>query len=260
MFISIVLAGERTEKNELLEYTGFNTKSLIEINEKPMILYVLDTLLDNDFVDDIFIIGPFSIVEKCGRLKKLIESKKITFREQKASPTESILSIFKELKEDSKIIITTSDNVLIKKEWINYFCEHSLKSGKDILMAVNDARLVKETYPETKRTILAFKDISFSLCNLFAIMNKNGREAVFIWKKVESLRKKPLKIARCFMSIWGLILFLAKQLSSKKAFEIMSKKMNANVGVINLPFAEACIDVDKIDDYKLVKSILNINK
>ena len=257
MFIAIVLAGERSEKNVLLEYAKVNCKSLIKINGKPMLMHVLDALLQAKLFDDVFVIGPNKIVDECPEIKELVVSKKIKFYEQKISPAESVLSVFDEIDENKKIIITTSDNVLLKVEWLEYFCNEAVQSNKDVLMAVNDFKIVQSKYPESKRTVLKFKDISFCFCNLFAIMNKEARQVVNIWRKVETLRKKPLKIAKMFMSFWGLILFSIGALSSKDAFNIMSKKMSTRVGLVNMPFPEACIDVDKVDDLILVKKILS---
>jgi GTP:adenosylcobinamide-phosphate guanylyltransferase len=256
MFIAIVLAGERGEKNNLLEYAKVKSKSLIEIKNKPMILHVLEALLQSSFFEEILIVGPTLIIDECEQIKKFIETKKVKFYEQKTSPAESLLSIFKEVNINKKIFITTSDNALLKIDWVNYFCQRALDSGKDILMAVNDYNSVKKKYPESKRTVLKFKGAAYCFCNLFAVMNEDGRSVVNIWRKVEVLRKKPLKIAKMFMPLWGLILFLMGILTSDIAFKIMSKRINAKASIINLPYPEACIDVDKIDDLILVKKIL----
>jgi GTP:adenosylcobinamide-phosphate guanylyltransferase len=256
MFIAIVLAGERKEKNDLLDYANVSFKSLIKINNKPMILMVLDALLKSNFVDKIYVIGPSLLLEESEELRELQKTNKITFFAQKETPATSILSLLTEI-DDEKILITTSDNVLLRPEWVDYFCEKSLISNKDILMGVNDYKKVKEKYPESKRTVLKFKDISYCFCNLFAVMNDRGRYVINMWRKVETLRKKPLKIAKMFMPMWGLILFLLGLLTSKRAFKIMSKRVNAKVGVIELPDPEACIDVDKISDLVLVQKIIS---
>ncbi|MDY6821029.1 MAG: NTP transferase domain-containing protein [Deferribacterota bacterium] len=259
MFISIVLAGERIgkgQKNELLEYCGVKAKSLININDKPMILYVLEALLKSNLIKDIYVIGPALLMEESWQLQKLEKENKIKFRKQMLSPAESVLSILKELNNEN-VFITTSDNVLLKLGWIDFFLNGAFKSGKDVLMAVNDYNRVVEKFPDTKRTVLKFRDISFCFCNLFAVMNENGYKVIELWRKVENMRKNPLKIARMIMPVWGLILFSMGLLSSKKAFKKMSKKLDADVGIIKMPYPEACIDVDKIEDLELVKKIIN---
>jgi len=171
----------------LLEYAHVDAKSLIELNNKPMILYVLEALLQNSFIDEIIIIGPRLIVDKCEPIRELINKNSIKFYEQKKSPALSILSLFEEIDENKKILITTSDNVLLKSEWVDHFCNAAIKSKADVLMAVNDYNLVKRKYPESKRTVLKFNDISLCFCNLFAIMSKKGREAVHVLAKSRSV-------------------------------------------------------------------------
>jgi CTP:molybdopterin cytidylyltransferase MocA len=51
--------------------------------------------------------------------------------------------------------------------------------------------------------------------------------------------------------------YLLGQLSMDQALSQLSKKMQLRVGVVRMPFAEAAVDVDKIDDLLLVESILS---
>jgi molybdopterin-guanine dinucleotide biosynthesis protein A len=260
MFNAIVLAGEREkalQNSELLTYANAQLKSLILIKNKPMIMYVLDTLIDHPMINKIFVIGPAILIENCPDLQQLVNTEKIIFKEQLKSPVNSILSVINEIDESEKIFITTSDNVLIKKEWIDFFLSSSLNRDKDIAMGVNDYKSVISKFPESKRTVLKFRDISFCFCNLFAINNIQGRKLIEMWKKVENLRKKPFKIATMLMPVWGLILFACGLLTSKKGEKMMSKRLNTNIGFIVLPYPEACIDVDKVEDLILVKKILD---
>ncbi len=257
---AIVLAGERAEsqqQNELLKYANAEAKSLIKIKDRPMIVYVLNALMQSNLIEHIYVIGNPLLLGKSIELQELLRLNKIEFKPQKTSPVESILSIFEEVKDNSKIFITTSDNVLIKKEWIDYFLKMASESGKDILIGVNNYKDVKAKYPESKRTVLKLNDVSLCFCNLFAIMNSNCKEVIMLWKKVEHVRKNPFKMAMMLMPLYGLILFALGLLTSDKALKIMSKKLNVNIGLIIMPFPEACIDVDKIEDLILVNKILS---
>jgi len=120
MYRAIVLAGERAEsqqQNELLKYANAEAKSLIKIKDRPMIVYVLNALMQSNLIEHIYVIGNPLLLEKSIELQELLRLNKIEFKPQKTSPVESILSIFEEVKDNSKskIFITTSDNVLIKK-------------------------------------------------------------------------------------------------------------------------------------------------
>lgn len=263
MYRAIILAGERSEsqqQNELLKYANAEAKSLIKIKDRPMIVYILNALMQSNLIEHIYVIGNPLLLEKSSELQELLRLNKIEFKPQKTSPVESILSIFEEVeevKDNSKIFITTSDNVLIKKEWIDYFLKMASESEKDILIGVNNYKNVKAKYPESKRTVLKLNDISLCFCNLFAIMNSNCKEVIVLWKKVERVRKNPFKMAMMLMPLYGLILFALGLLTSDNALNIMSKKLKINIGLIIMPFPEACIDVDKIEDLILVNKILS---
>jgi 2-C-methyl-D-erythritol 4-phosphate cytidylyltransferase len=194
MFNAIVLAGEREkalQNSQLLQYAGAELKSLIRIKDKPMIMYVLEALLDHPKISKIYVIAPPSLIELSDELKALVHSGKIEFRQQAESPVTSILNLFNEIDKDNKIFITTSDNVLINREWVDYFLDNAEKSGIDFLMGVNNYADVIAKYPESKRTILKFKDVSFCFCNMFGVMNERGRSLVGMWKQVEIYAKNP---------------------------------------------------------------------
>jgi len=50
--------------------------------------------------------------------------------------------------------------------------------------------------------------------------------------------------------------YLLGRLSLEQALNQLSKKMHLKVGVVRMPFPEAAVDVDKVEDLILVESIL----
>ena len=50
--------------------------------------------------------------------------------------------------------------------------------------------------------------------------------------------------------------FLSKRLDLRAAFERVSRTVGVRVQAIEIPIAEAAVDVDKIEDWKLVNEIL----
>ena len=71
----------------------------------------------------------------------------------------------------------------------------------------------------------------------------------------EKERKKPLRIIK-IMGWMTVLRYLLGRLPLNQALEQMSRRMGLRAGVIQMPFAEAAIDVDKADDLLLVESIL----
>ena len=55
----------------------------------------------------------------------------------------------------------------------------------------------------------------------------------------------------------SLLLFLLRRLDLEAAFERVSHAMGARVIAIEMPMAEAAVDVDKLSDWELVKKIFD---
>ena len=86
-------------------------------------------------------------------------------------------------------------------------------------------------------------------------MTPQGRKAADFWRKVENERKKPLRVIKIIG--WTTVLrYLLGRLSLEQALNQLSKKMHLKVGVVRMPFHEAAVDVDKVEDLVLVESIL----
>ena len=86
-------------------------------------------------------------------------------------------------------------------------------------------------------------------------MTPQSRKAADFWRKVEKERKKPLRIIKV-MGWLAVIRYLLGRLSLEQALAGLSQRMGLRVGVVRMPFAEAAIDVDKLEDLYLVESIL----
>jgi hypothetical protein len=115
--------------------------------------------------------------------------------------------------------------------------------------------LVAEAFPDTRRTVTKLKDDGYCGCNMFAFLTPQARLAADFWRKVEKERKKPLRIVKVMG--WSAVLrYLLGQLTLDQALMKLSRRMNLQVGVVQMPFAEAAVDVDKVDDWLLVEAIL----
>jgi len=50
--------------------------------------------------------------------------------------------------------------------------------------------------------------------------------------------------------------YLLGRLTLDQALAGLSRRMQLKVGVVQMPFAEAAVDVDKVEDWLLVESVL----
>jgi hypothetical protein len=115
--------------------------------------------------------------------------------------------------------------------------------------------LVKEAYPDIKKTVLRFSDGEFCGCNLFAFLTPEGRRAANFWRKIEQERKKPLLVIG-LLGWWAVIRYRLGMLPLEEALAKLSKRLGLRIRAVILPYANAAIDVDSIADFVLVQGSL----
>ena len=80
------------------------------------------------------------------------------------------------------------------------------------------------------------------------------RRAAEFWRRAEQHRKSPWRLVGTFGPL-TLLLFLARRLDLDAAFRRVSKVIGIEARAIQMPTAEAAVDVDKISDLELVNRI-----
>jgi hypothetical protein len=94
------------------------------------------------------------------------------------------------------VLVTTGDHALLAPAMVREFLDRAIAHGGDVAVALAPYDLVREAYPQTRRTVLRFSDGRFCGCNLFAFLTARGREMVKIWRQVENDRKNPIRRRR----------------------------------------------------------------
>ena len=175
-----------------------------------------------------------------------------------SSPSRSVLAGLDALRSDGSdepILLTTADHALLDRAMVDHFLEASEKSDADLTLAFVSEGRIRQRFPDAQRTYLPFRGERFSGANLFALRTPKARRVIEFWIRAEEFRKRPWRL----VSVFGpsaLILFLLRRLTLAGALERASQVIGARVRSIELPFAEAAVDVDKLADYELVKRIL----
>ncbi len=255
-FSVIILAGDREPNDPVALYAGVSCKALTPVSGRAMVLRVLDALAEAQDVGTPILVGPsVSAIDENAELAELIRSNRVRWVVPQATPSTSAFTALQSLPKDVPVLLTTADHALLTPEMVAHFCSIARNSNCDVLAGVARHELVAEAFPESKRTVTKLKDGGYCGCNLFAFLTPQARMAADFWRKVEKERKKPLRIVKIIG--WTTVLrYLLGQLSMDQALIQLSKKMHLRVGVVRMPFAEAAVDVDKIDDLLLVESIL----
>lgn len=255
-FRALILAGSRGSTDPVAASRGAAHKCLVRAGGLAMLARVLDTLAATACIDGVTVSAargtPFAgDVEVTRRLV----GRRVRIVDAEATPSRSVAAALAAEPSSYPLLVTTADHPLLRPEMIEHFCREAVASGADVAVGLTASRVLLARYPDSRRTWLRFRDERYSGANLFALMTPAAAAAVTFWRRVESDRKRPWRIAGAFG--WrALADYLLGRLSLDEAMRHVATVIGCRVHAVPLPFAEAAIDVDKVDDLELVERIL----
>ncbi len=248
-FAAVILAGERADRDALRDHTGVACKALLEIDGTPMIRRVIVALEQSGSVSSIRLSGP---VEACVRaepgLSALVDAGRVSWSAPGPTPSTSAYAMLSTVPADEPVLITTADHPLLSAEIVDHFCNDRALSDYDVVIGLAPYDLVRQTFPDLKKTVLRFRDREFCGCNLFGFLTEDGRRMADFWRRVEKDRKKPLVVIR-LLGLWALLRYRLGWLTLESALALLSRKVGLKVGAVILPYAHASVDVDSVEDY-----------
>jgi GTP:adenosylcobinamide-phosphate guanylyltransferase len=253
---ALILAGERSGENPVARAAGVSQKCWAPAAGVPMLLRVVATLGRCRSVGRIAIsLQSEAATEDRAALSRQAAGLELTLLPCGDSPTTSILAAVDALQDPYPLLITTADHPLLKAEMVDHFWRACAGAPVDFAAAVTPASVIEQAYPETQRTYLRFGDGRRSGANLFVLTNPQGLRAIEFWRRIERNRKQPWRLMGAF-GLAPLLAYLMGRLTVERAARRASEIIGAKAAIIDLPFAEAAIDVDKPSDLALVDQIL----
>ncbi len=253
---ALILAGERGGANPVAEAAGVAQKCWAPVAGVPMLLRVVETLAGRPYVARIAVaLQDGGSDQEAAALAAPIGAKPVIPLASGQTPSTSILEAVRALSEPFPLLVTTADHPLLSAAMVDHFWTAFEASGAEVAAAVTPAQVIEQAYPETRRTYLGFGDGRRSGANLFAIANQRGLRAVEFWKRIEEDRKKPWRIMGAF-GLRPLLAYLFGRLTVEGAARQASRIFSAEAAILDLPFAEAAIDVDRPADLALAERIL----
>jgi len=253
-FTAVVLAGERMtpSTDPLANAAGVVSKVLVPIAGVPVIERVLDSIEHSATVGRRMLVGPTArTLAAAPQIGARIESGTWTWIAPTEGPAASASAAFDAIGTDGRIVLTTADHAFLTPAILDFFCRESLATGADFTVGLARRSAVAAKFPRTRRTGWHFSDDTYCGCNLFAVLKPAGHSVTGFWRHVERERKRPWRILRML----GLGLFaryVAGRLSLRDALAEVGRRTQCRIAPVVLPDAEAAVDVDSIDDWRLV--------
>ncbi len=256
-FTAVVLAADRGPDDPVARAAAVRCKSLTPVGGRPLVFRVLDALDTSRTIDNSILSGPSkSIVDREPAIGKLISSGRVKWFENLSSPSTSAYHVLQSLPDKIPVLLTTADHALLNARIVDHFCSEAQMTGADVVAGVAHYELVTKAFPQTRRTATRLKDGAFCGCNLFAFLTPRARLAADFWRQVENQRKNPLRLIRVlgWIAVWR---YITGQLSLAEALNRISGRLGFKAGVVVMPFPEAALDVDTVDDLRLIESIVS---
>jgi len=252
---ALILAGSRGPADPMAQAAGVSHKALAPVGGVPMLLRVAEALRESGRFQRLYVcIEDASVIFKVPGLEAMHRNRLLETIAAADSPAASVAAALKRIDLAQPLLVTTGDHPLLTPAILERFLDLAPKDC-DLAVALAPADVVSAAYPGAIRTFYKLGGKRYSGCNLFLARSGKVAAIAAYWRKLEAFRKQPLKL------IWsvGPLAFLKTVLglmTTEDAFAHLSRKAGGVIKHVELPIAEAAIDVDKPADLELAERIL----
>lgn len=251
--MALVLAGSRGGGDPVALAAGVSHKAFAPVAGKPMLARVLTALKAERRIGRVGVVIETPVAAREDPdVAGLLAADDIVITPCE-TPSLSVLAGLDALGARYPVLVTTADHPLLTPAMVSWFLDHL----PDAAVAAGVAReeTVRRIGSRTRRTYFRFRDGGFSGCNLFFLRDPGARAAVTFWRRIERDRKRPWRILGA-LGHFTLIRYISGRLSLADAMDRLGRCAGTSVGIVEMPFPEAAVDVDSPDDLVLAESIL----
>lgn len=254
---ALVLAGQRGTADPVARFAGTPLKAFARIGGETLLERVVGTLAESGLFRRISISLPTGtdLLTTCPKLAPRLETGELATLEAAPTPASSVRDALDQAGPDTPLCLTTADHPLLTSEMLREFIRAFGASGADAAAALTPVKVIRRHYPDTQRTGIKFREGHHTGCNLFALSGARGLPVVDFWRKVERLRKNPLRMAST-LGITVLLRYAMGQMSFQQARQTLEKRTGAQLTWVILPQPEAGMDVDTPADLVRARRIL----
>ncbi len=252
---AILLAGQRPGIDPLAAHFGTQWKALVQVDGESMLSRVARTLLDSPSIDRVVVVAQRPEALLVGDAAWLTDESRVSTAVSTSGIAVSVAALAGTRQAPWPVLVTTADHPLLTPAMIE--AAVAGLDGADVGVGVVSSHILLAAYPGNRRTWLKFAGGHWTGANLFALGSERARAPLLAWSEVERDRKKALRL------IWHFGPLLALRAATRTitlaaALAGAGRKLGAAVKPIDLPFAEAGIDVDKPSDHALAEQILRM--
>jgi len=257
---ALVLAGSRTQSDPVAHAGRKSVKAFVEIDGRPMVERVLDTLRQTGRFDSLLVALPAAlpVEQEAPSLARWLATGAVRMVVPGCSPSDSVLKAREQLPTPNGrdvLLVTTGDHPLLTAQAVGQFLDAFLASSADAGAGLVGTDAILHRYPGNQRTAIRCRGGPISGCNLFAFRGEAGFRVVEFWKLLEAKRKQPLLMARA-IGLRTCLAYALGLLTLETAIARLGRRAGAQLLPVHLDDIHAGIDVDSLADLELVESII----
>lgn len=246
---AVILTGSRDVHNPLLAGTNLVSKVMLPVEGQPMVKRVLETVAGSKYAPEIF------ISTNDPDIRHLKTEIPFTVLPSENRAVDSFLKSLERLPEPHFVLFVSGDHPLLTTEMVDYFIEELLERGIGLGAAVVSRSRVQREYPESRRTWFPAKGEAYSGGNMYLINAHEFKPNPEFLAALDRNRKAQWKNI-VWLDLPSIIAFLFGRLDIHQITARAARMVGCRTGVVDMPFAECCMDVDKPSDKEIAEAIL----
>ncbi|MGZ8998604.1 MAG: HAD-IB family phosphatase [Allosphingosinicella sp.] len=219
-----------------------------------MISHVVRSLARSPSVARILILSQRPVLLDCPDLPGLTDGCAVHWAASKGGIGESLAMIAGTQAAPWPVLVTTADHPLLTPDMVEHFLAQS--EASDVSLAVVARELLSARYPKSRRTWLRFRGGAYTGANLFTMRTPRSAEALRVLARAEGSRKNQLRLLWHFGPALALGT-VTRTMSLRQVVERGCMRFGLKPAAVVLPFAEAGIDVDSVEDWRFADDLLS---
>lgn len=251
---ALLLAGRRPGADPLAEHFDVADKALIPVAGKAMLARVAETLLAHPQVGRLIVLSQAGeALARHPDTEWLTQDRRVAFESAGVSVSGAVTAALEGHAGSYPFLVATADHPLLNAEIVDAFVADA--QSADLAVGVVERRTLLAAYPGSRRTWLKFRGGAYSGANLFWLGSARVLPIIERWRRIEQDRKR----SRAVIGAFGPLMLAAVALRLMTIFQAVARvgwRYGLAARPVVLPFAEACIDVDKVEDHRLVEEVM----
>lgn len=250
----ITAGGSVPEDDPLYPYTGGKPKSLIELNGMTMLEYVVRALRGSRYIEKVYIVG---LAEDDVRGLDLPQD--IIYLPDSGGLVSNITMSLDRLMADnptaSTALLSSADIPLLTTEVVDAYIEQCQPFDYVAYYNVVTQETIEQHFAGSGRTFVKLYKMAVAGGDMTLVQTQILNTNRALWEPLVRGRKNAWQLVR-LVGFRALLKFLLRRLSLADVEELASRMVGAPVRVINSPYPELAMDVDKPQQVELLKTIL----